>query len=64
MVYEYKGYKLIKGAITLKNGKVYDRYFFAKRPLKGKEEYMDELPPGYKMVEPKREGGFPYLTKK
>lgn len=64
MVYEYEGYKLIEGKITLKDGKTYNRYFFAKRPLKGDESYVDNLPPGYKLVPPKRKGGFPYLTKK
>jgi hypothetical protein len=64
MVFEYEGYKLIKGKISLKDGKTYERYFFAKRDLKGDESYAKELPKDYKVVPPKRKGGFPYLTKK
>ena len=64
MPYEYEDYKLIEGKVTLKDGKTYTRYFFAKRPLKEDEKYVESLPPGYRVKEPKRKGGFPYLTKK
>lgn len=63
MTVEYEDYHLVEGKISLKDGKTYSRYFFAKRDIKDGETLVDKLPAGYEIVPPKRTGGFPFLKK-